>query len=101
MHNLIGSGEGRAGPRTPSVLSSVIENAAVGWPQLKTELAGVGVPKADIEMCKEPIQDWVKKADEDGTLEETELREDHILRRVHLRRLSFRALPSSTVSVGN
>lgn len=92
--------EVRAGRRTPSVLSSVIDNAAVGWPQLKTELVGVGVPKADIEMFREPIQEWIREADEDGILEETELSEDSTPRRVHLRRLSFRAPPSSTLSVG-
>lgn len=91
--------EVRAGRRTPSVLSSVIDNAAVGWPQLKTELVGVGVPKADIEMFREPIQEWIREADEDGILEETELSED-TPRRVHLRRLSFRAPASSTLSVG-
>lgn len=92
--------EVRAGRREPSVLSSVIENAAVGWPLLKTELAGVGVPKADIEMYKEPIQEWIKEADEDGILEEREFREDPTPRHVHLRRLSFRAPPSSTLSAG-
>lgn len=92
--------EVRAGRRTPSVLSSVIDNAAVGWPQLKTELAGVGVPKADIEMFREPIQEWIREADEDGILEETEFSEDTTPRRVHLRRLSFRAPPSSILSVG-
>lgn len=92
--------EVRAGRRTPSVLSSVIDNAAVGWPQLKTELAGVGVPKADIEMFREPIQEWIREADEDGILEETEPSEDTTPRRVHLRRLSFRAPPSSTLSAG-
>lgn len=92
--------EVRAGRRTPSVLSSVIDNAAVGWPQLKTELVGVGVPKADIEMFREPIQEWIREADEDGILEETELSEDTTPRRVHLRRLSFNAPPSSTLSVG-
>lgn len=92
--------EVRAGRRTPSVLSSVIDNAAVGWPQLKTELVGIGVPKADIEMFREPIQEWIREADEDGILEETELSEDTTPRRVHLRRLSFRAPASSTLSVG-
>lgn len=92
--------EVRAGRRTPSVLSSVIDNAAVGWPLLKTELAEVGVPKADIEMFKEPIQEWIKEADEDGILEERELGEDSAPRQVHLRRLSFRAPPSSTQSAG-
>lgn len=92
--------EVRAGRRTPSVLSSVIDNAAVGWPQLKTELAGVGVPKADIEMFREPIQEWIREADEDGILEVTELSENTTPRRVHLRRLSFRAPPSSILSVG-
>lgn len=92
--------EVRAGRRTPSVLSSVVDNAAVGWPLLKTELAGVGVPKADIEMFKEPIQEWIKEADEDGILEEREPGEDSTPRHVHLRRLSFRAPPSSTQSAG-
>lgn len=93
--------EVRAGRRTPSVLSSVIENATVGWPLLKTELAGVGVPKADIEMYKEPIQEWIREADEDGILEEAEPREDPAPpRQVHLRRLSFRAPPSSILSAG-
>lgn len=90
----------RAGRRTSSVLSSVIDNAAVGWPQLKTELAGVGIPKADIEMFKEPIQEWIREAGEEGIFEEIELSEDTAPRRVHLRRLSFRAPPSSIHSVG-
>lgn len=51
-------------------------------------------------MFREPIQERIREADGDGILDETELRDDTTPIHVHLRRLSFRAPPSSMLSGG-
>ncbi len=93
--------EVRVGRRAPTVLSSVIENAAEGWPQLKTQLTDEGVSKADIEMYKGSIQAWIKEVDQIGIFDEMEPGTDLTPIRVKLRQLSVGAPPSSTVSAGD
>lgn len=87
--------EVRSGRKAPTVLSSVLDDTSVGWPQLKNELTSEGIPRADIEMYKDSIQAWVREANEEGLFDEPDPGVSPSTS-IHLRPLSFRALSTSS-----
>ena len=92
--------EARLGHKAPTVLSSALDNTGVGWPQLKAELTDEGIPKAEIELYKHSIQEWISKATDQGLFDEVELGNTISSQSVHLRPLSLRA-PSTNSSTSN
>lgn len=92
--------EVRLGTKAPTVLSSALDNTGVGWPQLKAELTDEGIPKADIELYKDSIQEWISKTTDLGLFDEVELGKTISSQSVHLRPLSLRA-PSTNSSASN
>lgn len=88
-------GEVRSGRKAPTVLSAVLDDTSVGWPQLKNELANEGIPKTDVEMYKGSIQDWIREANDEGLFEDPDPGMCSPTS-IHLRPLSVRALSTSS-----
>lgn len=87
--------EVRSGRKAPTVLSSVLDDTSVGWPQLKNELTTEGIPKADIEIYKGSIQAWIREANEEGLFDDPDPGVS-TSKSIRLRPLSFRALSISS-----
>lgn len=88
-------GEVRPGRKAPTVLPTVLDDLSIGWPQLENELTNVGITKAEVEMYKGPIQDWIREANEDGLLDDPDPRVNSD-KAIHLRPLSVIALSTSS-----
>lgn len=86
--------EVRSGRKAPTVLSSVLDDTSVGWPQLKNELTSEGIPKADVEMYKGSIQDWIREANEEGLFDDPDPGLTSS-KSIHLRPLSVRRYSTS------
>ena len=85
--------EVRSGRKAPTVLSSVLDTS-VGWPQLKSELTSEGIPKADVEMYKGSIQDWIREANDEGLFDDPDPGVTSS-KSIHLRPLSVRRYSTS------
>lgn len=82
-------GEVRSGRKAPTVLSFVLDDTSVGWPQLKNELTSEGIPRATVEMYKGSIQDWIREANDEGLFDDPDP-EVTSSKSIHLRPLSVR-----------
>lgn len=67
----------------------------VCWPQLKNELTNESIPKADVEMYKSSIQDWIREANDEGLFEDPDSGMCSPTP-IHLRPVSVRALSTSS-----